>query len=88
MSATERPTVTDIQPEWRLTDRDQAGDDCSRWRSCLSERHWGTIREDYSADSDAWSYLPHDQSRSRTYRWGEDGRQLLGAPTSVSSPRK
>ncbi len=44
-----------------------------RWGPYLSERQWGTVREDYSDDGDAWSYFTHDQSRSRTYRWGEDG---------------
>jgi len=39
----------------------------------VSERQWGTVREDYSADGDAWTYLPHDHARSRAYRWGEDG---------------
>ena len=39
----------------------------------MSERQWGTVREDYSADGEAWDYLPHDQARSRAYRWGEDG---------------
>ena len=44
-----------------------------RWGPYLSERQWGTVREDYSANGDAWGYLTHDQSRSRAYRWGEDG---------------
>jgi hypothetical protein len=44
-----------------------------RWGPYLSERQWGTVREDYSAGGDAWSYFPHDQARSRAYRWGEDG---------------
>ena len=44
-----------------------------RWGPYLSERQWGTVREDYSADGDAWDYLPHDHARSRAYRWGEDG---------------
>jgi len=39
----------------------------------LSERQWGTVREDYSADGDAWNYFPHDMARMRAYRWGEDG---------------
>jgi hypothetical protein len=39
----------------------------------LSERAWGTVREDYSADGGAWDYFPHDHARSRTYRWNEDG---------------
>ena len=47
-----------------------------RWGPYLSERQWGTVREDYSAGGDAWSYFPHEQARSRSYRWGEDG--LLG----------
>jgi hypothetical protein len=44
-----------------------------RWGPYLSERQWGTVREDYSADGSAWAYLPHDHARSRAYRWGEDG---------------
>jgi hypothetical protein len=44
-----------------------------RWGPYVSERQWGTVREDYSADGNAWDYLPHDQARSRAYRWGEDG---------------
>lgn len=44
-----------------------------RWGPYLSERQWGTVREDYSATGEAWEYFPHDQARSRAYRWGEDG---------------
>ena len=44
-----------------------------RWGPYLSERQWGTVREDYSDDGEAWSYFPHDHARSRAYRWGEDG---------------
>jgi hypothetical protein len=44
-----------------------------RWGPYLAERQWGTVREDYSADGDCWTYFPHDQARSRAYRWGEDG---------------
>src|SRR3954470_12309184 len=43
------------------------------WGPYLSERQWGTVREDYSDGGDAWGYLSHDEARSRTYRWGEDG---------------
>lgn len=43
------------------------------WGAYLSERQWGTVREDYSAFGDAWNYFSHDQARSRAYRWGEDG---------------
>ena len=44
-----------------------------RWGPYLSERAWGTVREDYSANGDAWQYFPHDHARSKAYRWGEDG---------------
>jgi hypothetical protein len=44
-----------------------------RWGPYLSERAWGTVREDYSADGDAWAFFPHDHARSRAYRWSEDG---------------
>ena len=44
-----------------------------RWGTYVSERQWGTVREDYSANGDAWNYFPHDHARSRAYRWGEDG---------------
>ena len=44
-----------------------------KWGPYLSERQWGTVREDYSEDGDAWNYFPHDHARSRVYRWGEDG---------------
>ena len=44
-----------------------------KWGPYLSERQWGTVREDYSANGDAWRYFPHDHARSRAYRWGEDG---------------
>jgi hypothetical protein len=55
-------------------------DDCTlknipwkKWGPYLSERQWGTVREDYSDNGAAWDYFPHDQARSRAYRWGEDG---------------
>ncbi len=43
------------------------------WGPYLSERQWGTVREDYSPGGTAWDYFPHDHARSRAYRWGEDG---------------
>ena len=60
----------------RIAERDHGGVPWSLWGSYLSERQWGTVREDYSADGDAWRSFPHDHARSRVYRWGEDG--LLG----------
>src|SRR5262245_14976642 len=44
-----------------------------KWGPYLSERQWGTVREDYSPTGDAWNFFPHDHARSRAYRWGEDG---------------
>src|SRR4051794_10756540 len=44
-----------------------------RWGCYVAERSWGTVREDYSPNGDAWGYLTHDQARSKAYRWGEDG---------------
>jgi hypothetical protein len=52
---------------------DDDGEAWRRWGPYLSERGWGTVREDYSADGNAWSYFPHDHARSRAYRWNEDG---------------
>src|SRR5215468_5027325 len=49
------------------------GSNWKRWGPYLSERQWGTVREDYSENGDAWNYFSHDQARSRAYRWGEDG---------------
>jgi hypothetical protein len=57
----------------RLEDGLRQGGDWYRWGPYVSERQWGTVREDYSADGEAWDYLSHDQARSRAYRWGEDG---------------
>ncbi len=54
-------SVTDDRSGWR------------RWGPYVSDRAWGTVREDYSADGDAWGYFPHDLARSKAYRWGEDG---------------
>ena len=60
----------------RLRESDQRKKHWKRWGPYLSERAWGTVREDYSATGEAWDYFPHDHARSRAYRWGEDG--LLG----------
>ena len=60
----------------RLTLSAERKENWKRWGPYLSERQWGTVREDYSEDGDAWRYFPHEHARSRAYRWGEDG--LLG----------
>jgi hypothetical protein len=57
----------------RLTDARESKAPWKRWGPYLSERQWGTVREDYSNDGDAWNYFPHDHARSRAYKWGEDG---------------
>jgi len=57
----------------RLHEAKSSQPDWKRWGPYLSERQWGTVREDYSPHGNAWEYLPHDHSRSRAYRWGEDG---------------
>ncbi|WLD10100.1 MGH1-like glycoside hydrolase domain-containing protein [Planctellipticum variicoloris] len=57
----------------RLDEAREQGIAWKKWGPYLSERQWGTVREDYSESGDAWSYFSHDQSRSRAYRWGEDG---------------
>jgi hypothetical protein len=60
----------------RMAERDHEQVPWDLWGSYLPDRQWGTVREDYSADGNAWVSFPHDQARSRVYRWGEDG--LLG----------
>lgn len=57
----------------RLRGKDGTREDWLRWGPYLSERQWGTVREDYSPGGTAWDYFPHDHARSRAYRWGEDG---------------
>jgi len=63
----------DTTEQKRLNDVREAGIPWKKWGPYLSERQWGTVREDYSEDGNAWDYFSHDQSRSRAYRWGEDG---------------
>jgi hypothetical protein len=57
----------------RLAEDKTGRQDWRRWGPYLSERQWGTVREDYSRGGTAWTYFPHDHARSRAYRWGEDG---------------
>ncbi len=59
--------------ESRLAEAREKGVPWRQWGPYLSERQWGTVREDYSENGDAWNYFSHDQARSRTYHWGEDG---------------
>ncbi len=64
------------EEENRLAEARERTAHWKRWGPYLSERQWGTVREDYSPHGTAWDYFPHDHARSRAYRWGEDG--LLG----------
>jgi hypothetical protein len=70
----QRPPAT--AEELRMAQDDSREANWKRWGPYLSERQWGTVREDYSHDGAAWDHFPHEHARSRTYRWGEDG--LLG----------
>lgn len=73
----ETPRTVHSAEDQRLLKSQRREENWQRWGPYLSERQWGTVREDYSEGGDAtWSYFPHDHARSRAYRWGEDG--LLG----------
>ena len=62
-----------VDPEQARLEESRGGLGWKKWGPYLSERQWGTVREDYSDDGNAWDYFTHDQARSRAYRWGEDG---------------
>jgi hypothetical protein len=66
-------SYVDVSEQKRLNEARERGVPWKKWGPYLSERQWGTVREDYSQDGNAWNYFSHDQSRSRAYRWGEDG---------------
>lgn len=66
-------TIYDTKEGVRLILNQEQKGHWNRWGPFLSERAWGTVREDYSAGGDAWDYFPHDHARSRVYRWNEDG---------------
>src|SRR6187397_2286385 len=63
----------DVTEQKRLNEARETHVPWKKWGPYLSERQWGTVREDYSDDGNAWDYFSHDQARSRAYRWGEDG---------------
>ena len=68
-----RRTTADTPEHERLEQARTGAAPWKAWGPYLSERQWGTVREDYSEDGDAWNYFTHDHARSRAYRWGEDG---------------
>jgi hypothetical protein len=67
------PAIVDVAEQKRLNDAREMQIPWKKWGPYLSERQWGTVREDYSENGDAWNYFTHDQARSRAYKWGEDG---------------
>ncbi len=67
------PSIMDVTEQKRLNEAREARVPWKKWGPYLSERQWGTVREDYSDDGNAWNYFTHDQARSRAYKWGEDG---------------
>jgi len=68
-----KPKTIDVTEQRRLNEAREAAVPWKKWGPYLSERQWGTVREDYSEDGNAWDYFTHVQARSRAYRWGEDG---------------
>jgi hypothetical protein len=68
-----QPEIIDVNEQKRLNEAREAGIPWKKWGPYLSERQWGTVREDYSEDGAAWNFFTHDHARSRAYRWGEDG---------------
>ena len=75
--------IIDVVEQKRLNDARDQGIPWKKWGPYLSERQWGTVREDYSEDGNAWDYFTHDQARSWAYRWGEDGME--GSATTSNS---
>ena len=75
MKSSQKPHIAYVETseQRRLNEAREQGIPWKKWGPYLSERQWGTVREDYSQDGNAWDYFSHDQSRSRAYRWGEDG---------------
>ncbi len=74
MATTKKTGSAELPVEMkRLHDDKQGTAPWKKWGPYLSERQWGTVREDYSEGGDAWNYFTHDHARSRAYRWGEDG---------------
>ena len=75
MKSSQGPATDYLQTteQKRLNDARETGIPWKKWGPYLSERQWGTVREDYSHDGNAWDYFTHDHARSRAYRWGEDG---------------
>jgi hypothetical protein len=67
------PTIVHVAEQERLDEARGSGVPWKKWGPYLSERQWGTVREDYSENGDAWNFFTHDHARSRAYRWGEDG---------------
>ena len=70
-------SYVEVTEQKRLNEAREAGVPWKKWGPYLSERQWGTVREDYSIDGNAWNYFSRDQARSRAYRWGEDVKTTI-----------
>ena len=84
-----RKSFVDCTEQSRLNDARDRGIPWKKWGPYLSERQWGTVREDYSDDGNAWDYFSHDQARSRAYRWGRTGSQespTIGSNCALQLP--
>lgn len=77
-AATDARAAASSAEHLRLAEDEHGQRAWKRWGPYLSERQWGTVREDYSPRGDAWEYQSHDMARSRAYRWGEDGIAGIG----------
>src|SRR5712675_2598698 len=67
------PGIVDTAEQKRLNDARETNVPWKKWGPYLSDRQWGTVREDYSPDGNAWEYTTHDMARSKAWRWGEEG---------------
>ena len=72
LSMSKKPTPANAEDQ-RLLENAERQKNWKRWGTFLSERQWGTVREDYSEYGDCWNYFPHDHARSRAYRWARMG---------------
>jgi hypothetical protein len=87
LSLREAKGVAMTQEETRLQEAREGISSWKKWGPYLSERQWGTVREDYSENGDAWNFFTHDHARSRAYRWGEDGLAGISDDNSISVSR-
>lgn len=83
----ETAPATDTAEDRRLLTECPAGEGWKKWGPYLSERQWGTVREDYSPHGNAWEYFPHDHARSRAYRWARTASPACPTAIRISACR-